>query len=179
LQPGTCNLELNILYWQGLFGEKPMSFSITILSFHKKGDLLDEEIERYQKLVRPYASIAVTCCKSPHGSSLPKAALLEAEADAVLAKIPKGACCIALSEEGKCQQGSRAFAEWLSRRAQGGREVVFIVGGAYGLSPRLKKSCAETMSLSPLTFPHKLALVVLLEQIYRAYTILKGHPYHK
>jgi 23S rRNA (pseudouridine1915-N3)-methyltransferase len=156
-----------------------MSFSITILSFHKKGDPLDQEIERYQKLLRPYASVTVTCCKSSHGSSLPRAGLIEAEAEAVLAKIPGRAYCIALSEEGKCQTGSRAFAEWLSRRAQNGREIFFIVGGAYGLSPRIKKSCAETMSLSPLTFPHKLSLVVLLEQIYRAYTILKGHPYHK
>jgi 23S rRNA (pseudouridine1915-N3)-methyltransferase len=174
LQPGTEHFILAESFRRNI-----VSFSITIFSFHKKGDPLDEEIERYQKLQRPYAAVSVTCCKSPHGSSLPKAALLEAEADAVLAKVPKGAYCIALSEEGKCLQGSRAFAEWLSRRAQSGREVVFIVGGAYGLSSRLKKSCAETMSLSPLTFPHKLSLVVLLEQIYRAYTILKGHPYHK
>jgi hypothetical protein len=67
----------------------------------------------------------------------------------------------------------------LSILGQGGHALTFIIGGTQGLSPALKKSCREIVSLSPLAFPRKLSLVVLLEQIYRAFTILKGHPYHK
>jgi 23S rRNA (pseudouridine1915-N3)-methyltransferase len=156
-----------------------MSFSIAILSICRKGDPLDEEIERYQKLIRPWASVSVLYLKSPGGSSYGKNELLEAEAKILTASIPKKSFCVALSEEGKCPASSRAFAQWLAAQEQRSHAVTFIIGGAYGLSPLLKKTCAEALSLSPLTFPHKLSLVVVLEQIYRAFTILKGHPYHK
>lgn len=155
------------------------SFSITILTFRKKNDAYDDEVERYQELLRPYASVTVTCLKSPGNSSFAKSELLEVESKIILEKIPQRSFCVALSEEGKCPPDSKAFAQWLARREQCSRPVTFIIGGAYGLSPLLKSSCGEVLSLSPLTFPHKLSLVILLEQIYRAFTILKGHPYHK
>lgn len=156
-----------------------MPFSITLLAICKKGGPLDEEIERYQSLLRPYASVTVLYLKSPASPAHSKNELLEAEAKAFLAKIPQRSYCVALSEEGKCPMGSRAFSAWLAALGQSGHALTFIIGGAFGLSPELKKSCREIVSLSPLTFPHKLSLVVLLEQIYRAFTILKGHPYHK
>jgi 23S rRNA (pseudouridine1915-N3)-methyltransferase len=156
-----------------------MSFSITILTFCRKGGALDAEIERYQKLLSPWVNVAVSYLKSPGGSSYGRNELLEAEAKILAASIPKKSFCVALSEEGKCPAGSRNFAQWLSAHELRSHAMTFIIGGAYGLSPRLKKECAELLSLSPLTFSHKLSLVVLLEQIYRAFTILKGHPYHK
>ncbi len=156
-----------------------MSFSISIVAFCRKGDPLDEEIERYCRLCGPFAPVAVTYLKSPGSSSYPKHELLDVEANILQAKVQRGSTCVALSEEGKCQPGSVAFAQWLSAKMRGSRPLTFVIGGAYGLSPRFKKSCVEVMSLSPLTMAHKLSLVVLLEQIYRAFTILRNHPYHK
>lgn len=156
-----------------------MSFSIDIVAFRRKGDPFDEEIERYCTLCKPYARVTVTCLRSPVGASFPKHELLEVEAKIALARIHPNSVCVALSEEGKCFPGSTAFAKWLSGKMQSGRPITFVLGGPYGLSPRFKQSCAEVISLSPLTFTHKLALAVLLEQVYRAFTILRNHPYHK
>ncbi|MBD3239812.1 MAG: 23S rRNA (pseudouridine(1915)-N(3))-methyltransferase RlmH, partial [Chitinivibrionales bacterium] len=74
---------------------------------------------------------------------------------------------------------SRGFAAWLDKRRRERMPTVFMIGGAYGLDPALVAESNEALSLSTLTFSHDIALVVLLEQIYRAFTILYGHPYHK
>ncbi|HUI91745.1 MAG TPA: 23S rRNA (pseudouridine(1915)-N(3))-methyltransferase RlmH [Chitinivibrionales bacterium] len=155
-----------------------MHFSITILTIGKKSGTLSQEIERYQALIRPFASMTVSYLKSPASHSFAKSELLEAEGKAILAKMPERSYRIALSEEGRCPLGSKDFSTWLVARGMRG-SLSFIIGGAYGLSPAVKKSCHEILSLSPLTYPHTLSLVVLLEQIYRAFTIFKGHPYHK
>ena len=74
---------------------------------------------------------------------------------------------------------SRAFAAALDRWRQAGRDLAFVVGGAYGLDESLQQQCDEIIRLSDMTLPHELARLVLLEQIYRGNTILKGEPYHK
>jgi len=70
---------------------------------------------------------------------------------------------------------SPAFARWLEDRRQGGRDVCFVVGGPYGTE---LERCDERISFGPMTFPHQLARVMLLEQLYRAHKILAGEPYH-
>lgn len=75
---------------------------------------------------------------------------------------------------------SDTFARWLgTRRDAGARRLVFAIGGADGLDPVITKAAALTLSLGPMTLPHGLARVVLAEQLYRAVTILAGHPYHR
>ena len=74
---------------------------------------------------------------------------------------------------------SIAFAEWLQREREGGRDVSFIVGGAYGLDPTVRGACARVLTLAPFTLPHELARLVLAEQLYRAGTIVRREPYHK
>jgi 23S rRNA (pseudouridine1915-N3)-methyltransferase len=84
-----------------------------------------------------------------------------------------------LDERGK-QKSSEAFAEWLGRERDQGRQlIVFAVGPGDGWSPDSRKRASETLSLGPMTLAHELARVVLCEQIYRALTILAGHPYHR
>ncbi|MEM1280643.1 MAG: 23S rRNA (pseudouridine(1915)-N(3))-methyltransferase RlmH [Cyanobacteria bacterium P01_H01_bin.152] len=83
---------------------------------------------------------------------------------------------IALTEEGKCY-GSVQFAEMVSQAESG--SLVFAIGSAEGLSPLVKRSAERLFSLSPMTFPHELARLLLLEQLYRAKTILQGSSYHK
>ncbi len=86
------------------------------------------------------------------------------------------AVLVALDPAGR-EVDSAAFARWLERRQNSGtRELVFLVGPADGLPPALRAEC-ELLSLSPLTLPHELARVVLLEQIYRAFATLRHHPY--
>ena len=107
------------------------------------------------------------------------AAALEKEAAAVRAKLPPSAFIVAL-----CVEGTLCSSEDLARMmaesaGRGQSQVVFLIGGSFGLAPSLKTLAAERLSMSPMTFPHHLARVMVLEQIYRAYQINAGTRYHK
>ena len=100
------------------------------------------------------------------------------EVKALRAALPEG-IVVALDERGK-MQGSEAFANQTARWRDDGRPAVsFVIGGADGLDPDFVKSAALTLSFSPLTWPHQLVRIMLAEQLYRATTILSGHPYHR
>lgn len=102
-----------------------------------------------------------------------------AEAEALLAKIPSTHRIIALDRQGEALS-SEAFAALLAKLRDGGVEgVAFLIGGADGLSPDVSAKAAKAISLGAITLPHGLARIVLAEQIYRAATILAGHPYHR
>jgi len=101
------------------------------------------------------------------------------EAKALQSGIGEGAVIIALDERGKLI-GSDAFAKLLARwRDDGKPAAAFVLGGADGLDPGLVANADLTLSFSPLTWPHQLARIMLAEQLYRATTILSGHPYHR
>jgi 23S rRNA (pseudouridine1915-N3)-methyltransferase len=101
------------------------------------------------------------------------------EADALRAKVPASHRLIALDPQGEALS-SEAFAALLAKLRDGGAEgVAFVIGGADGLSHELSVTVAKTISFGAMTLPHGLARVVLAEQIYRAATILAGHPYHR
>jgi 23S rRNA (pseudouridine1915-N3)-methyltransferase len=103
---------------------------------------------------------------------------LAAEGQAILKKIGAGDRLVLLDERGKSLT-SPGLAQWLARvRRLPGSSAVLLVGGAYGVSEEVKQRADETLSLSPMTLPHQLVRVVLLEQLYRAATILAGQPYH-
>ena len=102
----------------------------------------------------------------------------EVEAPGLLKQLPSGVWAVALDEHGR-QMTSVEMAEWLQKiQDRGVRELAFVVGGAWGLDSRIKTRCNESLRLSNMTLPHELARVVLLEQYYRAWTILRGLPYH-
>ncbi len=105
--------------------------------------------------------------------------ILRQEGRRIREKIPPSALRIALDEEGK-NFTSEAFARLLARWMDTGvRSAAFILGGPYGLDEALKKEADFRLSLSPLTLTHGLAQVILLEQIYRAFTLIRKEPYHK
>ena len=107
------------------------------------------------------------------------AAALEKEASAIRSRLPASAFLIALCVEGKLRS-SQDLARMLSDSAgRGQSQVVFLIGGSFGLDPSVKALAAERLSMSPMTFPHHLARVMVLEQIYRAYQINAGTRYHK
>jgi 23S rRNA (pseudouridine1915-N3)-methyltransferase len=101
------------------------------------------------------------------------------EARGLSAQLPTGGIVVALDERGKTL-GSEDFAKRLARwRDDGNQAVSFVIGGADGLDPDFVRAADLTLSFSPLTWPHQLVRNMLAEQLYRATTILSGHPYHR
>ncbi len=103
----------------------------------------------------------------------------EAEGDAILKKAKDlgSTHLIVMSEWGK-KRTSIEFADWTKDLLEKQARPIFVIGGAEGFSEELLKSAKEKISLSDLTFPHKIARILLVEQLYRAQTIRTGHPYH-
>ncbi len=100
------------------------------------------------------------------------------ESSSLSEAIPPGSHVVALSRTGRTLD-SLAFAKLLDRWRQTARHVTLLLGGPHGLDDRVIRESHECISLSALTFPHDVARLVLLEQLYRACTILRGEPYHK
>ena len=106
-------------------------------------------------------------------------AALSREAAAVRAKLPPSASVVALCVEGQMRSSpelARLLETWSQNSA---KHLVFLIGGSYGLDAQLKAQAWARLSMSPMTFPHHLARVMLLEQIYRAFKINEGSSYHK
>ena len=103
----------------------------------------------------------------------------DAEAEAILKKVKElgGGHLVAMTEWGKCFS-SVSFSEWCGNLIERSNRVIFIIAGAEGFSPELLNLCQDRLSLSELTFPHKLARILLVEQLYRSQTIRSRHPYH-
>jgi 23S rRNA (pseudouridine1915-N3)-methyltransferase len=113
------------------------------------------------------------------GKKVNSDAVKAAEEVRILEKVPSGATLIALTRDGKAL-GSRELARTLEEKAvRSTQDVVFVIGGAFGLGEGVLKRAAMRLSLSSMTLPHELARLILVEQLYRAGTILKNEPYHK
>ena len=155
-----------------------MGFQIRVAGIGRRSEMLEEEILRYRTMTRPFADVDVGTIRPPLSRGADRSKVLAAEAKVLLAQLPGRCHPVALSDEGK-QQDSAGFARWIDARRQDGVPLVFLIGGSHGLSSIAKGRCREVISLSRLTFSHRIAMIVLLEQIYRASTIITGHPYHK
>jgi 23S rRNA (pseudouridine1915-N3)-methyltransferase len=138
-----------------------------------------EACDHYLKLIGRWANIELKSIPSPKGiSSLPPAQIMEREAERLVKALGKGKS-IALSDKGK-RLDSRGFADALrSLEMSASGTVTYIIGGPYGLAQSLLDRADGVSSLSPLTLSHQLARIVLLEQLYRAYTIIHNTDYHK
>lgn len=137
----------------------------------------------YGKRLSAYCALHVTELSEQPLPANPSAAQVEhalaIEAADISARLPKGAVVVALCVEG-VPLSSEALAEKLSRWMVGGAStLVFLIGGSYGLHPSVKERAAMRLSMSPMTFPHHLARIMVLEQLYRAFKINEGAPYHK
>ncbi len=104
--------------------------------------------------------------------------LMDAEAERIRQAIPDQAICVAMEVKGSSwstESLASRFAEWM----QSGQDICFLIGGPDGLQPDLSRQCQSRWSLGALTLPHPLVRVIIAEQLYRAHTILTGHPYHR
>ena len=106
-------------------------------------------------------------------------AALAKEADAIQAKLPSSCYIIAMCVEGKTRSSEELARLMEESVHQGGSHLVFLIGGSFGLHPSVKALASFKLSMSPMTFPHHLARVMLQEQIYRGYQINTGSKYHK
>ncbi|GLH63968.1 23S rRNA (pseudouridine(1915)-N(3))-methyltransferase RlmH [Parageobacillus sp. G301] len=157
---------------------------IHIISVGKlKEKYLMQGIDEYKKRLSSYAKvdiIEVPDEKAPeHLSEQEMEQIKQREGERILAKIPNDAYVIALAIEGK-MKSSEQFAASIDKLATYGKsKIAFIIGGSLGLSKQVMQRADEALSFSKMTFPHQLMRLILLEQIYRAFRINRGEPYHK
>ncbi len=134
-------------------------------------------VEEYAKRIARYARfelVELPEARRHAGTARAK----EEEGEAILARLRPGNRVVALDERGD-EPTSAALAERLGRWLQGGRDVALVLGGSDGLSDAVLARADERLALSRMTLAHRLARLVLAEQLYRAFTILRGEPYHK
>lgn len=148
-----------------------------------KEDYLRSACAEYQKRLQAFCRFSVEELEPERLPDNPSeaeiAAALEKEGDRILGKLPRGAYTIALCIEGK-QYSSEELAQLMDRIPSGGSSsAAFIIGSSYGLSDKVKASAQLKLSMSKMTFPHQLARVMVMEQIYRAYSIINNRHYHK
>lgn len=137
-----------------------------------------EGFEEYSRRLRPRLPLTlVEIPAAKRGSGETQRAMSE-EGRKLLASTRPDDYVVVLDERGTARS-SQALSRWLGERLQDGRDLVFLVGGADGFAPEVVQRANEKWSLSPLTLPHALVRVVFAEQLYRAVTLLDGHPYHR
>ena len=134
--------------------------------------------EDYAKRFPPELRLEVRAVKTEPRGSKSTETLLAAERARIEAAIPKGARRVVLDERGT-RHTTVQLAERLKAWMPEGRDVALLIGGPDGLDPALKASADETLRLSDLTLPHAMVRVLLAEQLYRAWSVMVGHPYHR
>lgn len=148
-----------------------------------KEKYLQEGIAEYEKRLRPYAKVQIveiTEEKRPLSASPAiESAAKEKEGERILAAIPEGSFVIALDLKGQIWSSEDLAASFREWELTGQNQLVFVIGGDLGLSPAVLLRSNFRLSLSKMTFTHPLARLLLVEQVYRAFRILRGEPYHK
>ena len=140
-------------------------------------------IAEFEKRLQPYcklSSVELTDEQAPENLSEKELQIVKnKEGERILSKIKDTDYVIALDVLGK-QHHSEAFAAAIEQLSfQGKNKIIFIIGGSNGLSDAILRRANEKVSFSKMTFPHQLMKLILLEQVYRAFKIMKGEPYHK
>lgn len=140
---------------------------------------VDVAFAEYARRVSGELRLELRAVKSdPRTAGRTVARMLEEEAKRIDAALAPGMRRVALDERGR-EYDTAGFARMLGAWMAEGRDVAFLIGGPDGLAPAVKESADERIALSRLTLPHGLARVVLAEQLYRAHSLLRGHPYHR
>ena len=142
-----------------------------------------EAVEEYTKRLSAYCKlnlVELPEVKLPQNPSQGEIqAALDKEGAAIRAKIPQNASVIAMCVEGKTRSSEELAALVRTWEQNAAKNLVFVIGGSYGLHPSIKEEAWVRLSMSPMTFPHHLARVMVLEQVYRAFKINEGSSYHK
>jgi len=157
---------------------------ITILAVGKiKEDHFVSAVKEYGKRLKPYCSLKIIELKDEKTPQDPsereKELVLQKEEERIAEKLPQDAYLVLLDPRGK-EMTSEKFALFMEELPlKGFSHLCFVIGGSMGLAERLKTKAHLLLSFSKFTFPHQLFRVILLEQIYRGFKIIKNEPYHK
>ena len=155
------------------------SIRITIAAVGRLRERAWREMQAdYLKRLQWYAQIDLVEVKDVAGRAVPEQVALHKEGEQLLRITAEARRRILLAPDGRLMT-SPELAGYLQRQGETFGHLAFLVGGPGGFSGDLRDETAETLSLSPLTFPHELARIMLLEQLYRAFTILRGEKYHR
>lgn len=140
---------------------------------------LAKSIEIYKKRISRLSQMRWICLKEPKYSASESAELrMEKEAASVLAKLQSDDFLVILDERGQ-EYTSKEWASWLeSKMAAPGKRIILLIGGPFGFSERIADRANASMALSKMTFTHEMVRLILSEQLYRAFTILKNIKYH-
>ena len=152
---------------------------ITLLVLGKTSDArLQSLIDDYQQRLTHYVPFDfVVIPDIKNAKSLTQDQLKAAEGEAILSRLTPAMDVILLDEHGR-EFRSVEYADWLQKKRGAGKDLVLIIGGAYGFSPAVYARANGKLSLSQMTFSHQMIRIMAIEQIYRAMTILRGEPYH-
>jgi 23S rRNA (pseudouridine1915-N3)-methyltransferase len=146
---------------------------------HKMPDWIATGFNEYTKRMPREAQISLFEIKpEPRTTGKTTAQIMEAEAQRILAALPQDCRRIALDERGT-QPTTRQLAAQMQDWMREGGDVAFIIGGADGLHESVKQAAQQLLALSALTLPHAFVRVLLAEQLYRAYSLMHNHPYHR
>lgn len=156
---------------------------ITILAVGKVSlSFLKSGIEEYKKRMRSYANVTITEVKEEKVSDRPDEAerlrTVEAEGDRLLKQIKDGQFVFLLDLHGDTMSSEKLASKIASLGLSGRSDIVFVIGGAYGVSDALRKRADIKLSFSPMTFTHQMVRLLVIEQIYRAFKINRKEPYH-
>ena len=157
---------------------------ITIISVGKlKEKYLKAGISEYAKRMKPYANLKIVeVADEPEPNAVSDADILkikEIEGERILAKIPERAHVIALDLKGKNLTSEDFSKEINEAMIYGSNQIAFIIGGSHGLSQEVVQKTNLKISFGKMTYPHQLMRLILVEQIYRAFKIMRNEPYHK
>lgn len=139
---------------------------------------VEQGVAHYRERIAPFQPIELVEVRAAAHSGRDAGQALRREGEAILKRIGPDDPVVLLDERGR-QLSTRELADWLAaRQAEARRALTFVVGGAYGVDDAVRRRAGHTLALSRLTLPHQLVRVVLLEQLYRALSLLAGHGYH-
>lgn len=159
-------------------------FEITLITVGKlKEKFYISAAEEYTKRLKGYCSFRILELQESRLPDNPSTAEilagLEKEADMILAKLPKNGWFCVLTPEGKLLSSEELAKKISQIKLSGKSSACFLIGSSFGIASRIKAQADFLLSMSPMTFPHHLARIMLLEQIYRAEAIQSGSKYHK
>ncbi len=146
-----------------------------------KENFYRQAVEHYIRRLKPYARIEVVELaegKEEGRGDSALTGLLKEEGEKIVRQLRDTAHLIVLSPEGQ-QMSTEKLAAYLNKLQRTSPRTDFVIGGAAGLAEKIKQKSDLCLSISRLTFPHRLARVILLEQLYRCFKIIRGEPYHK
>ena len=159
-------------------------FNITLITVGKlKEKFYIAAAAEYEKRLKGYCNFQITELPESRLPEAPSpaeiAAGLEKEADQILAKLPKGAWFCVLTPEGRTLSSEELASKIRDVKLSGKSCACFLIGSSFGIAQRIKERADFRLSMSPMTFPHHLARIMVLEQLYRSEAIQAGSKYHK